>query len=155
MISDTILSVREVARRFNVSKLTLQACINGRRCLLETNSNKSWLSDTKSEVIVSELIRLAEQGFPDMKCRLRGQVNAIIQEKLGDPSFNVGEKWVDQWLEKWGKQLSRYWSTLLDTVRARALNPNVVQDYFQKVKATLLAYNIEPDCLWTMDETSC
>ena len=155
LMSDAVLSIREVARRFNVSKTTLQARINGRRCILESNADKSWLADAESEVIVNELIRSAQQGFPGTKRYLRGQVNAVIQEKLGDPSFHVGENWVDRWLEKWGKWLSMFWSTSLDTVRARALNPNVIHDYFEKLKGTLLDYKIEPDCLWTMDETSC
>jgi len=82
-------------------------------------------------------------------------VNEIICEKLGNPSFSVGEKWVDQWLEKWGKYLSKYWSTSLDTVCAKALNPEVVHDYFEKVKRVITERGIEPDCLWAMDETSC
>src|SRR5260370_30473520 len=74
LMSNTTLSVWEVACRFNVSKTTLQACINGRKCLLEFNANKSWLTDAKSEVIMNKLIQSAEQGFPDTKHHLCGQV---------------------------------------------------------------------------------
>jgi len=155
LISNQIFSIREAARCFNVPRATLQARINGRKSILESNSDKSWLDDAESQVIVNELIHLAEQGFPDTKRHLRNRVNAVIQDKLGDPSFHVGENWVDRWLEKWGKWLSTYWTTSLDSVRARALNPGVVHDYFQKVEETILKYKIEPDCLWTMDESSC
>jgi len=103
---------------------------------------------------VKDLIHSAQQGFPDTKRHLCGRVNAVIQDKLGDPSFCVGENWVDRWLEKWGKWLSTYWSTSLDTVHARALNPHVVQDYFEKVQQTILQYSISPECMWTMDESS-
>ena len=101
-----------------------------------------------------DLIHSAQQGFPDTKRHLRGRVNAVIQDKLGDPSFSVGENWVDRWLEKWGKQLSTYWSMSLDAVHARALNPDVVQDYFKKVQQTSFQYSISPECMWTMDESS-
>ena len=37
-----------------------------------------------------------------MKQHLGRKVNAVIQDKLDDPSFHEGENWVDQWLEKWG-----------------------------------------------------
>ena len=154
LASNEVLSVREAARRFDVPKSSLQERINGRRSKLESNAEKSWLDDTESQVIVDELIHSAAQGFPDTKHHLRRRVNAVIQDKLGDPSFHVGEKWVDRWLEKWGKWLSTYWSTSLDTVRARALNPEVIEDYFQKVQETISKYKIEPDCLWTMDESS-
>ena len=154
LLSNEVLSVREAAGHFNDPKTTLQECIKGRRCVLESNSEKSWLGDAESEAIVRDLIHSAQQGFPDTKRHLRGRVNAVIQEKLDDPSFHVGENWVDWWLEKWGKWLSTYWSTSLDTVRARALNPHVVQDYFEKVQQTILQYDISPECMWTMDESS-
>ena len=105
LASNEVLSVREAARRFNVPKTSLQERINGRRSILESNAERSWLDDTGSKVIVDELIHAAAQGFPDMKHHLCRRVNAVIQDKLGDPSFHVGEKWVDQWLEKWGKSL--------------------------------------------------
>ncbi len=88
-------------------------------------------------VLVDFLIKAAGQGSPETKQHLRSQVNEIICEKLGDPSFSVGEKWVDWWLEKWGKHLLKYWSTSLDTVHAKALNPEVVCDYFEKVKRVI------------------
>ena len=153
LASNEVLSVREAARRFNVPKTSLQERINGRRSILESNSERSWLDDTESKVIVDELIHSAAQGFPDTKRHLRRRVNAVIQDKLGDPSFHVGENWVDRWLEKWGKSLSTYWSTSLDAVHSRALNPEVVHDYFQKVQETISKYKIDPDCLWTMDES--
>ena len=88
-------------------------------------------------MIINALIHSAQQGFPDTKHYLHGHVNTVIQEKLGDPSFHVGENWVDWWLERWGKWLSTYWSSSLDTVCARALNPTIIEDYFQKVGGRL------------------
>ena len=154
LTSNEVLSVREAARRFNVPKTSLQERINGRRSVLEFSAERSWLDDTESKVIVDELIHSAAQGFPDTKRHLRRRVNAVIQDKLGDPSFRVGDNWVDRWLEKWGKSLSTYWSTSLDAIRARALNPEVINDYFQKVQETISKYEIKPDCLWTMDESN-
>jgi len=154
LASDEVLSVCEAAWHFNVPKTSLQEHINGHRSILESNAERSWLDDTESKVIVDELICSAVQGFPETKHHLCRRVNAVIQDKLGDPSFHVGEKWVDWWLERWGKWLSTYWSTSLDAVCARALNPEVIDDYFQKVQETISKYKIDPDCLWTMDESS-
>jgi len=103
---------------------------------------------------VNESIHSAQEGFPDMKRHLCGQVNAVIQEKLGEPSLHVGENWVHCWLDKWGKSHSTYWSTSLHAVCARALNPEVVCDYFQKVQETILKHKIDPDCLWLMGGSS-
>ena len=153
--SNEIMSIRQVSQQFQVPRSTLQDRINGHRSVLEVNAEKSWLADEESMVLVDFLIKAAGQGFPDTKRHLRSRVNEVIREKLGDPSFSVGEKWVDRWLEKWGSHLSKYWSTSLDTVRAKALNPGVVHDYFEKLKGVITEQGIEPDCLWAMDETSC
>ena len=89
--------VCEAACHFNVPKTTLQECINGQRSIISSNAEKSWLNDHESQVIVNALIHSAQQGFPDTKYYLHGHVNTVIQEKLGDPSFHVGENWVDWW----------------------------------------------------------
>ena len=145
--SNEILSIQQVAQHFQVPCSTLQSRINGHRSVLEVNAKKSWLADEESKVLVDFLIKAAGQGFPDTKQHL--------SEKLGDPSFSVGDKWVDRWLEKWGKHLSKYWSTSLDTVHAKALNQGVVHDYFEKVKRVITEQGIKPDCLWAMDKASC
>ena len=105
LLSNDLLSVCEAARRFNVPKTTPGAH-QWTKCALEFNSEKSWLGDAESEVIVKDLIYSAQQGFPDAKRHLHGRVNAVIQDKLGGRSFHVGENWVDCRLEKWGKSIS-------------------------------------------------
>ena len=62
LLSNEVLSVREAARHFNVPKTTLQEHIKGLRCVLEFNSEKSWLDDSESEAIVKDLIHSAQQG---------------------------------------------------------------------------------------------
>src|SRR5258708_13408040 len=57
LMSDAVLSIREVARRFNVSKTTLQPHINGRSCILESNPHKSRLPPPALERLVTQLIR--------------------------------------------------------------------------------------------------
>jgi len=121
--SDEVLSIHEAAHCFNVPKTTLQECVNGQKSILSSNSDKSWLDGAESEVIVNKLIHSAQQGFQDTKLHLCGWVNAITQGKLGDPPFHVGENWVNQWLEKWGKWLSTHWSTSLDTFHAMGIGP--------------------------------
>src|SRR5258706_12289416 len=93
--SDEIMSIQQVAQHFQVPHSTLQNRINGHRSVLEVNAKKSWLADEGSRVLVDFLIKAAAEGFPETKRHLRSQVNEIIHEKLSDPSFSVGEIWVD------------------------------------------------------------
>src|SRR5882757_9814235 len=90
LISNQIFSICEAARCFNVPRATLQARINGQKSILESNSDKSWLDDAKSQVIVNKLIHLAKQGFPEKKRPLLNRGNEVTQDKLGDPPSHGG-----------------------------------------------------------------
>ena len=84
LLGNEVLSVHEAACHFIVPKTTLQKHINGQGCVLEFNSEKSWLGNAESKVIVKDLTYSAQQGFPYTKHHLCGRVNVVIQDKLGE-----------------------------------------------------------------------
>jgi len=147
------VSFRACANKFGVSRETLRQRIAGRRTRKEANDDMAWFTPEEDQVLIGFLKEIAEHGFPDTKRYLRECVNALLRAKKGDPTFSVGINWVDRWLERHNDQLKRYWTTSLDNVRARALNPATVSDYFSKVHKVLTEHKIDPDCLWSMDET--
>lgn len=73
-------------------------------------------------------------------------VNAVIQDKLGDPSCHVGENWVDVWLGRWGN--SKHFG------HSKSPEPTIVKDYFRRVRETISKHRADPDCLLSIDETS-
>ena len=147
------ISFRACAARFGVNRETLRQHTGGRATRIEANSNMSHFTPEEDQVLIKSLIEIAEQGFPDSKRYLEERVNTLLRAKLGDPTFCIGVHWVHRWLERHKGHLQKYWNTSLDSTRANAVNPPTVSDYFSKLKKVLIEHNIEPDCLWSMDET--
>jgi len=141
------------ADKFGVSRETLHQWIAGRRTRKEANDDMAWFTPEEDQVLIGFHKEIAEHGFPDTKRYLREHVNALLRAKKGDPTFSVGINWVDHWLACHNDQLKKYWTTSLDNVHAKALNPATVSDYFSKVHKVLTEHKINPDCLWSMDET--
>ena len=147
------VSFRACATQFGVNRETLRQRIAGRESRKEANSHMSWFTPEEERVLIKYLIEIAEHGFPDTKRYLRERVNTLLRAKNGDPTFSVGVNWVDRWLGRHKDHLQKYWNTSLDSVRAKALNPTTVADYFSKLHRVLTEHSIDPDCLWSMDET--
>jgi len=140
------------AARFGVNRETLCQQITGRQSWREANYNMSWFT-AEDQVLINFFIEITESGFPDTKQYLRECINTLLRAKQGDPTCSVGVNWVDQWLECQKDHLQKYWNTSLNCHCANAVNPTTVADYFSKLQKVLTEHAIEPDCLWSMDET--
>ena len=147
------ISYHACAARFGVNRETLRQRIAGRQSWREANYNMTWFTAEEDQVLINFIIEITESGFPDTKQYLRECINALLRVKKGDPSFPVGINWVDHWLEHHKDQLQKYWNTSLDRHCMNAVNPTTVADYFSKLQKVLTEHAIEPDCLWSMDET--
>jgi len=147
------ISYRACAARFGVNRETLRQRIAGRQSRREANYNMSWFTAEEDQILIKFFIEIAESGFPDTKQYLRECINTLLRVKKGDPMFSIGVNWVDRWLERHKDQLRTYWNMSLDCHRANAVNPTTIADYFLKLQKVLTEHAIEPDCLWSMDET--
>src|SRR5258706_647786 len=147
------ISYHACAVRFGVNWETLFQEIGGRQSQREANYKMSWFTAEEDWVLINFFIEIAESGFPDTKQYLRERINTLLRAKQGDPTCSVGVNWVDHWLECHKDHLQKYWNTSLDRHRANAINPTTVADYFSKLQKVLTEHAIEPDCLWSMDET--
>jgi len=67
----------------------------------------------------------------------------------------VGIHWLGRFLHRHHDKIQCYWSTTLTTVQGGALNQGIVDDWFELLQATITSYGIEPDCIFSMDETCC
>ena len=147
------ISYRACAARFGVNRETLRQRIAGRKSRREAGYDMAWFTAEEDQVLINFFIEIAESGFPDTKKYLRERINTLLRAKKGDPTFSIGVNWVDRWLARHKDQLKKYWNTSLDHHRANAVNPTTITDYFSKLHKVLNEHAIEPDCLWSMDET--
>ena len=145
----SVISYHACAARFGVNQEMLRQCITGRK---SRSYDMSWFM-AEDQILIKFFIEIAESGFPDTKQYLRERINTLLRVKKGDPTFSIGVNWVDRWLGRHKDQLQKYWNTSLDRHRANAVNPTTITDYFSKLQKVLNEHAIEPDCLWSMDET--
>lgn len=147
-------SIRKLAEDYNISRNTLSRRIKGGLSQAEANSQRSHLSSAESEALIDWIIQLSNQGFPPTLQRIEDMANLILSKNAKTPSATVGHNWVDRWLQKHDKYVSKYWSTSLETVRAKSLTPQRVDYYFTLLDTIITGKNIDPDCIYGMDETS-
>ena len=60
---------------------------------------------------------------------------------------------MQKFLKKFHDELSTYWSWLLDTQRARALNPEAVKAWFNLVQKWIVDNGILPENIYGMDKS--
>lgn len=149
--------LRKVAARFSVSFKTLSNRYNGVPSMAQFNSEKSHLTDAESRKVIDLVIQQAQRGFPLSNRLIEDYVNQVLCAKL-EPGYGpefpgVGVKWTSRWLKKWEKEVSSYWSTSLETVRANALTPENVSHWFNEVyEPTVRSENIPPERQFQADE---
>lgn len=149
-------SLRQVAEKFGVNRQTLQNRFRGVQSLADFNAEKSHLSDAESKILIDVIIRQAQRGFPLTNRMIEDHANHILRTvaKPGyGPDFRgVGINWCSNWLKKWDSHVSSYWSTSLETVRANALTPENVKDWFKLYHETIQLEEITPERTFQMDE---
>ena len=101
----------------------------------------------------TEVKESADRGFPMSHKTIAFHANAILQSHLGDGYKPVGESWIFRFLYRHEDELQTHWSKPLDMQRARALNPEVVDAWFDLVKKWIVNQGIRKEEIYGMDES--
>jgi hypothetical protein len=144
--------VRVFADKFGVDTMALLRRYNGGQTIREFNATKQKLKRPKEAALTDVILRAAERGFPMMNTQIMSYANALLKEENKDYE-PVGEKWVQDFLRRQHVKLSTHWSKPLDTQRARALNPTVVNHWYELVDKTFTEHDIQPENVYGMDES--
>jgi len=148
------ISINQLALKDNVPRSTLQGTINGRPTKLESCAKRGLLTAEEEEVLVRYLLEAAQQGFPDTRRQLLLHVSEIVQLKAPEWTIEVNKNWSDNFLHRHHDHLARYWLTSLTTVCGGAANRDTVDAWFNLLEEMVQQYNICPETLFNMDETS-
>lgn len=144
-----------IAHQFGITRSTLSAHIKGCPSKLASASQCQKIYPEEEQVIVDYLQESVCRGFPDtQKCCIWIR-NDILIAWSGNKDAQVGICWLQCFLHHHHDKIQCYWSTSLTTVRGGALNQGVVDDWFELLQATITSYDIEQDCIFSMDETCC
>ncbi|KAL4253004.1 Centromere and Transposable Element-Derived Protein [Pleurotus pulmonarius] len=121
-----------------VTKSTLERRVKGGKSQAQSNAERNrWLTEEEEDVIVKYAISLADQGWPLSRRRLEEHANLIIAARRGGSFAGVGGNWTHRFAERHSDRLHMYWSSPLESSRARAVNPFTKEAFFSILEKTI------------------
>ena len=111
------------------------------------NAAKSWLMTEEMEVVIDYAIECEDWGFPLSHCHLQEHVNEILQARLGDmfPEGGVGQKWMNQFVEKHSCCLKTSWSSPLESKCGCAVNEHNLTTFYNLLDKLITKHNLIPE----------
>ncbi|KAF5341659.1 hypothetical protein D9611_002144 [Ephemerocybe angulata] len=147
----------ETGKKIKLSHNTVAERAKGRKSRIESAKLQEWLTEDETEIVISHIIRSANQGFPLSHRRLKEDVDRILRARLGAEfrEEGVGQAWTHRFVKKHSDRLKMAWSTPLESKRANAVNPTTNEAWWKLLGDTLTDYSIEPWNIYGVDEVGC
>lgn len=147
-------SFRSFATRYSINYQLLQRRVNNvGKSKADSNAAKGRLTMIETHVLIDFSIEMAHRGFPLTPKSLTRYAEEIVHTR--DPTAKFGKNWATRFLVRHGNQISTKWSVSLDTVRARSVNINTVNHWYNLLGAQLKLHNFRRELIFGMDETGC
>ena len=103
-----ISSIREVARRFEIPRTTLQRRLTGETFRLETRANNYKLTESEEESLQKWILSMDSRGSAPRPCMVREMANLLLQQRGTTPVLSVGENWVTNFTKRHPLLSSRF-----------------------------------------------
>lgn len=146
-------SLRDIASRYNVVHTTLNNHYQGRPTKSAFVAMRQKLTPAEENTLVGYALACSNRGFPITHSQLATFANEILEARQGPSYEPVGKNWTDRFIERHHQSLQMHWSKPLDSKRARALNPDIIQHWFQLVKEFIPDLKVKPENIYGMDES--
>lgn len=144
------LGVASFARDFGVSATTLGRRLDGKRSQAEYLQTRQKLSPDIETQLVNYIVELAANALPPTKAQIR----EVAQKLLPPDAEPLGIHWVDNFIDRNDRKLSKFKAKYLETARADNLNAANVKAHEDLVEARIKIPGVTPDCIYGMDETA-
>jgi len=105
-----------------VSRSTLSRHFNGMQTAAAYFKSRQKITPVEEDVLANMILELADRGFPPTWDRVTEMGNLLLQTQCGPEYQPLGIHWVDRFLNRKRKVLTRHWSKPLDNLRANAVN---------------------------------
>ena len=149
---EEIRSIRETARRFNVPESTLRTRLRGTTNRAETRPNSHKLTQIEEKSLKTWILSMDARGAAPRPSMVREMANLLLKKRGSTPIYTVGEKWVYNYTHRHPELKSRF-SRRYDYQRAKQEDPKVIQEWFDRVQATVQQHGILPEDIYNFDET--
>ncbi|OQE41382.1 hypothetical protein PENCOP_c005G01271 [Penicillium coprophilum] len=147
-----ITTIREVARRFEVPRSTLQRRLAGNTFRPETRANNHKLTETEEESLEKWILSMDRRGGAPRPSMVREMANLLLEKRGTTPVISVGENWVTNYVKRHPLLSSRF-SKRYNYERAKCEDLKVIMEWFNLVEKTILQFRIDPDDIFNFDET--
>ncbi|GEQ69749.1 hypothetical protein JCM33374_g3423 [Metschnikowia sp. JCM 33374] len=146
------LSVRDLARRFQVARSTLQARVNGRQSKLQSCQNKQLMTPIEEDSLKKWILYLNCIGLPPQHPAVRKMANAILAARATIPPLTIGNNWLSRYLNRTTGLTSKI-ARPRDYIRTYCETPEKFNDWFNRVENTIMEFGIEKQDVYNVDET--
>ncbi|KAL2703800.1 hypothetical protein AAEP93_004871 [Penicillium crustosum] len=127
-----ISSIRELARRFNIPRITLQRRLTGDLFRPETRANNHKLTETEEESLEKWILSIDLRGAAPRPSIVREIADLLLQKRGTTPVLSVGEKWVYNFVKRRPLLSSRF-SKRYNYERAKCEDPKIIREWFDLV----------------------
>lgn len=116
----------ETGGTIKLSYSTLLRLADGGRTKAQANASRSWLTEGEAQLVIKDALDASARGWPLTHKMLKEHVDEILRTRLGHlyPEFGVGKQWTYRFVQKYTDQLKAGWSSPLESIRGRAVNPH-------------------------------
>ena len=149
---EEIRSIRETARRFNVPESTLRTRLRGTTNRAETRPNSHKLTQIEEKSLKTWILSIDARGAAPRPSMVREMANLLLKKRGSTLIYTVGEKWVYNYTHRHLELKSRF-SRRYDYQRAKQEDPKVIQEWFNRVQATVQQYGILSEDIYNFNET--
>jgi hypothetical protein len=144
-----ISNIREATRIYEIPRTTLRDRLKGIEYRGEIRANNHKLTQLEEESLIKWVLDLDRRGLPPRHSLVREMANYLLLQHGKQP---VGEKWVYNLIKR-RPEIDSKFSRRYNYERAKCEDPKIIQEYFDRVRATISEYGILPEDIYNFDET--
>ena len=138
-----------------MSHSTLGHCFNGCTSKQGDGIKHRLLPVEAEHALVSFLEEAAHQGFPEMEATVKEYALGLLQNLSGNAMAEIGQNWMDCFIEQHADSLKSVWGTSQTTLRGGAANPETIDHWFSLLSQMIAKFSIVPELIFAMDKTCC
>ena len=143
------LSLRAVAKLYNVPASTLRDRRSGKLARRDIPANSRNLTDLEEKTIVQYVVELYTRAFPPRLCSVEDMANQLLRVRDAPP---VGQLWAHRFVRR-KEELRTRWTRQYDYQRAKCEDLKAISEWFALVRNVKAKYGIVEDDIYNFDET--
>ena len=142
-------SIREAAKIFSVSRVTLTRRLNGITSREDSMPNSRKLTRLEEDTILEYIVDLDARLYPPRLAGVAEMANRLLAERGAPP---VGKRWASNFVKRQPDLRTRFLRRY-DYQRAQCEDPDAIRAWFTLVKNMIAKYGVVDADIYNFDET--